>query len=87
MFKDLLDLFKSWASRRILSVSSYETIYKNWDVEFDYEKPFISKALREVLHLSKEQPSLEQIEKDIKDLKRKIFDLKKDIKSLDKNIE
>ncbi|RIB02859.1 hypothetical protein C2G38_2149803 [Gigaspora rosea] len=37
-FKGLLDLFNSWNSRRILPPSSYETIYKNLDIEFVKKK-------------------------------------------------
>ncbi|CAG8653051.1 18161_t:CDS:2 [Gigaspora rosea] len=41
-----------------------------------YKKPFISKALREVLLLPKEEPSLKQIERTINDLKESIENMK-----------
>ncbi|KAF0507607.1 transient receptor potential cation channel subfamily a member 1-like [Gigaspora margarita] len=39
-FEDLLNLFKGWTSRRILPASSYETIYKNLNIEFGNKRIF-----------------------------------------------
>ncbi|CAG8639621.1 25318_t:CDS:2 [Dentiscutata erythropus] len=46
-----------------------------------YKKPYISKNLNEVLLLPDEEPSLEEVENDIKDLKNKLRDLEKFIKN------
>ncbi|RIB00606.1 hypothetical protein C2G38_1146124 [Gigaspora rosea] len=64
------------------------TLYTQKDKWTGYKKPYISKALNEVLHLPEEPPSLKKIEEAIKEQKEIIDGFKKTIlKEIQKEIQ